>query len=189
MLSKSQIEFNKKKFIETIEKYQIFSEQLMEFLGDEIYISPATSTKDMYGCFPGGLVNHILKSTRYAIKTNESFPENLRVNNSSLVRVMFLSQIGRTYMYQFNENEWERDKLGKIYTFKNKDVIMKTGMKSVFYAFNNNTTLSEEEFHTILSLDDDKSNKLNTSMLTLISKIGIELAMIEEKENGKRNTT
>ena len=49
MLNKEQIENNKKKLLETSEKYDIFTEDLLKFLGEDIFTSPATTSLDMYG--------------------------------------------------------------------------------------------------------------------------------------------
>jgi hypothetical protein len=86
MLNVEQLESNKNKFKETNKKYSIFSESLENFLGDDFYTAPATTTLDMYGCYPGGLLNHCFKACKYAVKTNELLPEKMRVDVKSILK-------------------------------------------------------------------------------------------------------
>ena len=66
MLSTKQLEFNKTKFIETNKKFNIFNKELEDFLGDDFFIAPASTSLDMYGAYPGGLLHHLLKSCGYS---------------------------------------------------------------------------------------------------------------------------
>ena len=49
MIPVEQLETNKKKFLETNSKYKIFTKELEDFLGDDFYTAPATTSIDMYG--------------------------------------------------------------------------------------------------------------------------------------------
>lgn len=188
MLSTQQMESNKDIFKKTNLKYGVFNNELEEFLGEAFYYAPATSTIDMYGAYPGGLLHHLIRSCNYAIKTNELLPEKLRVNPNEIVRSLFLSQIGKVFMFELNKNEWEIKNRGMIYTFVEDDLKMKTGEKTLFYLMKYNVDLTQNEYHAIVSLDkmeDDKINKMTPSTLTQILKIGFNLAIMEEK-NGQK---
>ena len=50
MLTITQLEKNQKKFIETNAKYNIFTKELEEFLGEDFYTSPASTSLNMIGC-------------------------------------------------------------------------------------------------------------------------------------------
>ena len=88
MLSITQLENNQKKFKETNLKYNIFTKELEEFLGDAFYTSPASSSLNMIGCYPGGLLHHIIKACRYSIKLNEILPDGLKQPVESIVKVV-----------------------------------------------------------------------------------------------------
>ena len=64
---KDKILKNKEKFLETSVKYEIFNEELLKFLGEDIITAPASTMTSLHNAFPGGLVDHILKTTKYAV--------------------------------------------------------------------------------------------------------------------------
>jgi hypothetical protein len=190
MITAEQMESNKKKFVETNNKYKIFTPELADFLGEEFYTAPATTSLDMYGCYPGGLLNHCLKAAKYSIKLNELLPENMRQNTTSILKCVFLSQIGKTFMFKFNDNEWQKKTLGKMYDFVENEVSMKASERGLHYIMKYGVELNEEEFQSILNSDkesDDKMVKYRSSNLSNIVRMGFELSIIEEKNGQKRN--
>jgi hypothetical protein len=189
MLTTQQLEANKQKFIDTNNKYEIFTPELLDFLGDGFYISPASPTLEMYGCFPGGLLNHLIKACKYAVQINDLLPETIKQNKESIIKCAFLSQIGKVFLFKPNPREWHRKNLGKMYEFTDDLVSLKTGERSVYYAINHGVKLKENEFQAIVNLDKDETDKqakYYSEALTNIVKQGIELAIIDEKEHGKR---
>ena len=187
MLTITQLEHNKAKFIETNEKYGIMTKELLDFLGDNLYTAPASTRLTMAGCYPGGLLNHTIKACKYAIKVNDILPEALKQPVPSIVKTIFLSQIGKVFMFCLTENEYQK-KQGVMYDFCDDIVRLKVSERSVYYAMKYGVQLKEEEFQGILNLDkddDDKQAKYFSSLLTQIIKWGFEIATMEEK-NGKK---
>jgi hypothetical protein len=190
MITAEQIKSNTKKFLDTNSKYGIFTQELLDFLGEDFYTAPASTSLDMYSCYPGGLLNHCFKSAKFAVKINELLPENMRTETSSILKCVFLSQVGKTFMFKLNDNEWQRKTLGKMYEFTDSDVSMKAGERSVYYATKFGVTLTEEEFQSLLNSDkdsDDKMAKYRSSNLSNVVRMGFELSIIEEKNGQKRN--
>ena len=188
MISVEQLENNKKKFLETNSKYGIFTDSLLSFLGDDFFTAPASTNLDMFSCYPGGLLNHLLKTCKYAIKVNEILPETMRVENSQLLKCIFLSQIGKTFLFKPNPSEWHRKNLGKMYEFSEDLVSMRVGERSAHYATKNGVELSDVEFQAILNVDKDSDDlmvKYHSSTLSNIMKHGFELAILEEKNEQK----
>lgn len=189
MISKERIEKNKTIFFDTNEKYKIFTNELIEFLGDDFFLSPASPSLDFYGAYPGGLLDHLIKVSKYSINVNETLPESIRLENSKILKTVFLSQIGKVFLFKFNENEWQRNNQGKIYTYRNEDMVaLRVGERSVYYATKYGCELTEEEYQAIINIDkdyDDKMAKQYSSLLSKIIKYGFELALIVEK-NGKK---
>lgn len=188
MLTIQQLENNQKKFQEINTKYGIFTSELQEFLGQDFFTAPATTTIDMYGCYPGGLLSHCLNACKYAVNANTLLPDNIRIDVPSIIRTIFLSQIGKVFLFKPNENEWQRKTLGKMYDFADTVVSMRVGERSIFYATKHGTSLTEEEYQAILNSDkesDDKMAKYHSGVLSHIIKIGFELSILEEKHGKK----
>lgn len=184
MLTITQLEKNQKRFIETNQKYGIFTKELEEFLGDGFYTSPATSSSNMIGCYPGGLLHYLIKACTYAIKVNEILPEGLKQPVADIVRVVFLCQIGKVFMFVMKEN----GNPGRPYEFNNDIVRMHVGERSVYYALTHGVKLSETEYQAILNIEkdsDDKQAKYFSEPLTEVIRQGFTLAALEEK-HGKQ---
>ena len=77
---KDKIIKNREKFEKTNGMYNIFTEELLKFLGEDFFTAPASNMKSLYNAFPGGLLDHIIKVTKYAISVNETLPTELRVD-------------------------------------------------------------------------------------------------------------
>jgi hypothetical protein len=181
MLTITQLENNKKKFIETNAKYNIFTKELLDFLGDDIYTAPYSSSLNMIGCYPGGLLHHIIKSCRYSLKLNEILPEGLKQPVATIVKVVFLCQIGKVFMFKLIDGATQH---GKMYDFNDDIVRLHVGERSAYYALKYGITLTEEEYQGILGINkenDDKMAKYFSTPLTQIIKNGFELAIMEEK--------
>ncbi len=181
---KERIEKNKKKLYSTNEKYNIFTKELLKFLGDNFITAPASTMLSLHNAFPGGLIDHIILTTKYAVDINLSLPENIRVSNESLIKVCFLHQIGKSFMYKLCESEWHRKNQGKMYEFKDDMVSMRVGERSAYYALTYGVTLSEEEFQSMVNYDkpdDDKQSRWHSSTLAIILRQANDLAIIEEK--------
>jgi hypothetical protein len=187
MLTITQLENNKKKFLETNQKYNIFTKELLEFMGDYIYTSPASSSLNMIGCYPGGLLNHIIKGCRYSLKLNEILSDDLKQPVATIVKVAFLCQIGKVFMFKMNTVPLGNN---KMYEFNDDIVRLHIGERSAYYALKYGVALTETEFQSIVNIDkenDDKMARYFSSSLTQIIKNGFELAIMEEK-NGKKQS-
>ena len=193
MISKEKIDKNKTKFFETNERYQIFTNELIEFLGEDYFLAPASPSLDLYGAYPGGLLDHTLKVCKYSLNVNETLPESIRLENSKILKTVFLSQIGKVFLFKFNESEWHRINLGKMYTYRDEDMIaLRVGERSAYYAMRYGCNLDEEEYQSIINIDKDSEDKMakwHSSILGQIIKHGFELALIDEKYGKKRKTT
>jgi hypothetical protein len=183
---KEKINKNNQTFIEKNELYGILSKELLEYLGEDLLTAPASTMKSLHNAFPGGLIDHILKTTKYAIGINKLLPTGMDVEAQSIVKVCFLHQIGKTFLYKWCESEWHRNNQGKMYEFNEELTSMKIGERSVYYAMKYGVKLSEEEYQAIVNYDkpeDDKQSKWYGSTLSTILKQANELAIIEEKNN------
>ena len=183
---KDRILKNKQTFLEKNELYGILNKELLDYLGEDLLTAPASTMTSLHNAFPGGLIDHVLKTTKYAIGINKLLPDSISVDAQSIVKVCFLHQIGKTFLYKWCESEWHRNNQGKMYDFNEELISMKIGERSVYYAMKYNVKLSEEEYQAIVNYDkpeDDKQSKWYGSTLSTILKQANELAIIEEKNN------
>ena len=78
MLTITQLETNKKIFEDSDITYGIFTPKLKDFLGNDFFTAPASSSSNMIGCYPGGLLRYLIKACKFAIKVNEILPDHLK---------------------------------------------------------------------------------------------------------------
>jgi hypothetical protein len=189
MLTITQLEANKKIFDDSNEKYGIFTPKLKEFLGDDFYTAPATSSSNMIGCYPGGLLRYLIKACKFAIKVNEILPDSLKQPPETIVKVVFLSQIGKVFMFKVKVGNLSG---ARPYDFNNDIVRMHVGERSVYYALTHGVTLEENEYQAILNLDKDEEDKMAkyfSEPLTEIIRHGFDLAAMEEKNGTRQEKT
>ena len=188
---KEKILKNKEIFLEKNKLYGILTQELLDFLGEDLVTAPASSMTSLHNAFPGGLIDHILKTTKYAIGINKLLLQNNEVDAHSIVKVCFLHQIGKTFLYKWNESEWHRKNQGKNYEYNEELVSLKIGERSAYYSLKYGVELTDEEYQAIVNYDksdDDKQSKWYGCTLSTILKQANELAIIEEKqyiENGR----
>lgn len=189
-LDKTRLEKNVKKFEEVNGKYEFFTKDLLDFLGQDYFLAPASPMRDMNNAFPGGLLDHTIKVAKYAVYLNNSLPESMREPLESVLKVSFLSEIGKTFLFNPCTSEWHIKNQGKYFEFNEDLVSMKVGERSAFYALSNGVKLTEQEYQSILNHDkseEDKQVRWYTSKLGQLLKQATDLAILEEKEtlNGK----
>ena len=103
-LSKEKIIKNAKKFNETASKYGFINDELINLLGQEFISAPACSTTNLYNAFEGGLVHHILTTTKYAVSINEMLPEEKQVKVESLRFVFYTKSVNQKCLLNKNHN-------------------------------------------------------------------------------------
>ena len=193
MISNEKIEKNKKKFLETNEKYNIFSKELQEFLGEDFFYVPASTSTDSYGCYLGGLLDHLLKVCKYCIQINDLLPEGVKQDSALVIKTVFLAQIGKTYLFKPTENEWYK-KNGQLFEYRDSTedpeiIALSVGERSIFYATTHGVKLSGEMYQAILFSDRESGNRSIRWLaepLGHILKLGFELAVLEEKTAKKK---
>src|ERR1035437_676685 len=120
-LTKENIVANTKKYFDTATKLGFMNDELMTFLGEAFIKAPASSMLSFHNAFEGGLIEHSLKVASYAVKFNNSLPEDEKVDQTSLLKVCLLHQIGKANLYTPCTSEWYRKNQGKMYEF-NEDI-------------------------------------------------------------------
>jgi len=187
-LTREKIVANTKKYIDTAKKHGFLTPELETLLGVDIIKAPATTKLDSYNAFEGGLVDHILRVMEKAYYINKyCVCEKDKVNIDSLIKVVYLHQIGKIKLFIPNESKWHRDNLGQMYGFNNDLVSMRVGERSAYYALSCGIKFTEEEFGAVVNYDklDDKQSEHYNSTLGDVLKIAGKLAVMEAKSLAK----
>lgn len=182
-LTEEKIIANANKFFKTGETYGFMNNELMEMLGTSFVGAPASTASNLHNAFEGGLIDHILRVTKYAVSLNDTLPELIRVDKKSLVKVCCLHQIGKAKLFKSNDSKWHNDR-GIMYDFNDKMISMSVGERSAHYALSYGVELTEEEFQAIVNHakdSTDKQAKWHSSHLAVILRQSIELAILEEQ--------
>jgi hypothetical protein len=182
-LEKEKIVSNSKKYFDTANKLGFMTEELITFLGEPFITAPASTMTDLHNAFDGGLIDHLLRVGSYAVKFNNALPEEEQVDQTSLLKVCLLHQIGKANLYTPCLSEWHRKNQGKMYEFNTDISSMRVGERSVYYALSNGVKITEEEFTAILNFDktDDKMATYHNSTIGDLLKSAIVFAVKHEK--------
>jgi hypothetical protein len=182
-LTQEKIVSNTKKYFETANKHGFMSDELMSFLGESFIKAPASTMDSLHNAFEGGLIDHLLRVAFYAVRFNNALPEDKQVNQSSLLKVCLLHQIGKAKLYLPCESEWHRKNQGKMYEFNNDLVSMRVSERSLYYAMNNGIKFTEEEYSAIIMFDktDDQMAQYHNSTLGELLKMSNVFAVKHDK--------
>jgi len=184
MITEEKIKKNAQKFNNTGVKYGVVNDELMDLLGVGFITAPCTTTTNLYGAYDGGLIQHILNVTKYAIEINEMLPESKQVTKDSIIRVCLVHQIGKANMYAEQTSQWHKDNRGEMYTFNDEALSMSTAERSVFYTLKSGIALTEDEVFAIYNYNSDfahwSMNKQGEKLASLLKTANM-IAIMEEK--------
>jgi len=184
MLTEEKIKKNYVKFMETAEKYGVMNDKLVDLLGIDFINAPCTTSTHMTNAFPGGLILHILNTTKYAIFINNSLSESKRVNEETLIRVSLLHQIGKAKMFVPQTSEWHKKNNGEVYKFSDDNLPLTMGERSIYYILSSGITLTEDEVFAIQHHNSEFNNHKNNGTaekLASILKSANIISNLEEK--------
>ena len=160
---------------------------------DELMKTPVTVSLDSGVAYDGALIFHTIMIWHFANKLLPIYEKIGKINVKSLAKVTVLHQLGKIGMFTPNQDEWQVKKLGKVYSFVEKDVCMKTGELSKMVCSNAGVKFTIDEYEAMSILDKsneefEKSNKYN-SHLSTIFKMASDLAYSLQRERYKLSKT
>lgn len=184
-LDQAKIVSNTKKYFETATKHGFMNDEFMNFLGEAFIKAPASTMTDYHNAFEGGLIDHLLRVANYAVRINNSLPDDEKLDQASLLKVCLLHQTGKANLYLPCTSEWHRKNQGKMYEFNQDLVSMRVGERSVYYALSHGIKFTEQEYAAILNFDknDDRGAIYHNTMLGELLKMGSILAIKNEEKS------
>jgi len=188
------IENNIKKTLKLIETTLGQDDPLYAFISknSETYaLCPASPKIEYPSCFPGGLAYHNL-FVHFWFKKFSTIMTADKIPASSLVKVSILHDIGKLGVdnkeyYIFAQEDWKKKK-GIYYETNPKLSYSKINHRSLYIAQQNNISLTEDEYYTIL-LDDGtydesiKDYKHKTCKMAIVFEYALRWARKLEEEN------
>lgn len=178
-------------FLKKLTELGIDTTQLQECLGEQIKNATFAFNSDSMLCGDGTLISTILKIlTPFAVKLNNLYPEEMRVNQSTLVKVCLLHQIAKAVRLVPNDNLWEVEKRGLAYKYNPNQPSIKTGLHSLVLAQNFGITFNEEEAEAMTVNDrlvTDEQAKWHSSLLASIVRQASEMTYMQDNNTKKDN--
>jgi hypothetical protein len=183
---------NYDKTVETIKKTLGSARGVLKLIDEELterYASaPASSKREYYSSFPGGLAFHNLHMYFWMKK----FSHDLGVNahETSLLTVALLHEIGKVgdlkedYYLPLN-SDWHY-KRGTYYEINPKLQYMRIPHRSLFLAQQNGIELSREEYLAILlheAKEEESAYKFKLPPLARVTQFAYQWSTQVEKEN------
>ena len=183
-LTNEQIEINFSQWVKRLEKYGVYSEKMIEELGDKIKKAPFATGEMSGGAYEGALLdvtlNHICKNAFVRNSSIYSVGHILHCDPASLMRVLLLQHICKSEMFVEQTNAWKK-KNGYPYDFNdNIDANLKCGLWSLAMCMRYGIKLTQEEIQAITIIDrEDDKNAMFITPLALASKTANQEIIVE----------
>jgi hypothetical protein len=120
---------------------------------EQLQKTPVLINKDSGLAYDGALIYYSLTMWFYAKKLQPIYSSIHNVDLQSLAKIIVLQPLGKIGMYEPNDNEWEVNKLGKIYKFSEKSVCLKSGDYAKILCSNAGVTFTLDEYEAMGVLD------------------------------------
>ena len=160
--------------------------KLIDKYGDILHIASYAANNNSGLAYEGSMIKTALKRLAvFAVKINELYPEQIRVDVKSLVKVCLLQHISKSQRLVKSNDNWRIEKLGEVYQYVNDVPAIGTGLHSLMMAVECGIEFTpyEVEAMTIIDKnDDDKQAKYYSSMLTTIVKHANEMVFTYSQE-------
>lgn len=183
-LTNEQIEINYSQWVKRLQKYEVYSEKLIEDLGEKLKRAPFATSETSGGAYKGALLdvtlNHICKNAFVRNSSIYGVGHILHCNPTSLMKVLLLQHICKAEMFVEQTNAWKK-KNGYPYDFNdNIDATLKCGTWSLAICMRYDIKLTQDEIQamTIIDREDDK-NTMFITPLTLAVKTANQEILVE----------
>lgn len=155
----------------------------------ELMKTPAAPSLDSGVAYDGAVIYHTIMVWHFANKLLPIYNNISQVNPKSLAKVIALHQLGKVGMFTPNTDDWQVKKLGKVYTFVESGVCLKTGERSKLVCGNAGITFTPEEYEAMSILDKtaeeyENMTKYRTHLSTVL-KMASDMAYAVARERIK----
>ena len=171
--------------------------KMVDHLGEQLALCPASSRKEFHLAEPGGLVDHSLRVLSNTIKIMKTFgwetPKDSLIISClfhDIGKVGFVDDDGVVVDYYIpQESEWHRDKLGEMYKHNKEMQYMTTPQRSVQMCQHFGVKLKTDEYLSILLndgfvVDENKPYCLKMNPLVYAVMTADYISTMQEKVGG-----
>lgn len=184
-LSEEKINANYLKWIEKLKKYDAYSEEMINDIGEKLKNSSFGLNDSSGGAYRGAMIDVTLNmlcvlAAHISENSINKYHPFIKVNSNSLIKVLLLQHISKAVMFVDETAQWKLNK-GIFYGFnENLASILKCGERTIFMCMKYGIKLTEEEYEAIRIMDkeEDKSCSFNNPMAVLVRFIN-QLVFIE----------
>lgn len=191
MITEEKINANYLRWIKCLERYDCYSQSMINDIGDKIKNAPFTLHENMGGAYQGAMIdivlNHLCTIATHIndnafkgdVEDKTNHP-NLFVNKNMLMKVLLLQHISKAEMFVYQTQQWKA-KNGQFYDFNDTlNTKLKTGERSIFMCQKYGIELSEEEYEAMCIIDKNEENgDIYSNSLTMLVKYVNKLTAID----------
>lgn len=185
------LDFVKKNYDKTIELLHEQGsplESLVDSLGERYALAPASSKKEFYSSFPGGLAFHNLHMYFWMKKFVQSL--GVAADPLELLNISILHELGKVGdekedYYIPIESDWHRER-GIFYEINPKIQFMRTPHRSLYWAQQSGVTLSQDVYMSVLLYEgrqEDSVYKYKQPSLSTATQFAHHYSTHLEKKN------
>lgn len=177
MLTEERIESNFAAFVARLKTYGVDHEKLMELLPG-LKQGTYALLKDSGMAYPGALIDKSIQLTTIALKVNEIMPEKKKCEVSSIIKVCMMQHLSCAERLLENDNQWEVEKRGMLYKYKNNLNTNGIGLSSLLTMVACGVSFTEDEAEAMTIIDkplEDKSSKFYACVLADIVRIANDI--------------
>lgn len=192
MLTEEKINLNYLNWIKRLEKYNCYSQQLIDNFGNKIKNAPFFMNGSFGGAYQGGMLDVVLNNLcvlAYNINENAYVKHlTLKVNIDMLMRVLLLQHISKAEMFVPQTSQWKL-KNDFLYEFNTEMTTkLKCGEKSAFICMSNGISLSEEEYEAMCVIDKaDEKGDYFYNPLSILTKCCNQIINVDLRYKILRN--
>ena len=178
-------------WIECLKKYNCYSEEMIDNIGEVIKTSSFAMSETSGSAYKGSLLDIVLSvlcviathinEGAFGVNGNgKQKHQHLYVDKNSLMKVLLLQHISKAEMFVPSLEQWKRNK-GILYEFNPKlETSLKLGERSAFLCMKYGISLTEEEYDAMKVCDkEEEKNSAYTTPLAELVKIANQLTAIE----------
>lgn len=159
-------------------------DKLSEKYGSVIEKASFSTKNDCGLSGEGTLINTVLrKLTVYAVELNRLYPEPIRVDIKSIVKVCLLQHLSKAIRTEKSTNEWRIKNLGEEYVYTKNTPSIGTGLHSLMMAVECGIEFTPFECEAMVSIDRDGTNdlqfKYHSNMLSTIVYQANQMTYVE----------